>query len=104
MWDLIESGDLKVDGIKHFILDECDKMLEGLGALILVKQQESACYLHMSVDMRKMVQQIFVRTPTEKQVMMFSATLPKDIKPVRTVAINMPCLMIVLAGLSQVHV
>ena len=32
--------------------------------------------------MRGDVQQIFINTPREKQVMMFSATLPKDIRPV----------------------
>ena len=63
VWDLIESGDLKVDKIKHFILDECDKMLETL-------------------DMRKTVQQIYLKTPHEKQVMMFSATLSKEIRPI----------------------
>jgi ATP-dependent RNA helicase UAP56/SUB2 len=61
--DLIESKHLKVDAVKHFILDECDKMLE-------------------TVDMRKTVQQIFIKTPVDKQVMMFSATLSKEIKPV----------------------
>ena len=47
--DLIESGNLKVDKCKHFILDECDKMLETL-------------------DMRKQVQTVFLKTPHEKQV------------------------------------
>lgn len=61
--DLIESGHLKVASVKHFILDECDKMLETL-------------------DMRKTVQTIFIKTPHDKQVMMFSATLPKEIKPI----------------------
>lgn len=32
--------------------------------------------------MRKDVQEIFKNTPHEKQVMMFSATLSKDIRPV----------------------
>ena len=63
VWDLVESGDLKVDKVKHFILDECDKMLETL-------------------DMRKTVQQIYLKTPHEKQVMMFSATLSKEIRPI----------------------
>jgi len=49
--------------VKFFILDECDKMLQAL-------------------DMRKDVQAIFKMTPMEKQVMMFSATLPKDIRSV----------------------
>ena len=36
----------------------------------------------MNVDMRRDVQEIFRMTPHEKQVMMFSATLAKDIRPV----------------------
>jgi len=54
---------LKLDNLKRFVLDECDQMLEQL-------------------DMRKDVQQIFRATPHEKQVMMFSATLSKEIRPV----------------------
>ncbi|ORY41878.1 P-loop containing nucleoside triphosphate hydrolase protein [Rhizoclosmatium globosum] len=49
--------------IIHFVLDECDKMLEAL-------------------DMRKDIQDIFRSTPHHKQVMMFSATLSKEIRPV----------------------
>ncbi len=33
-------------------------------------------------DMRRDVQEIFKATPHEKQVMMFSATLPKELRPV----------------------
>jgi ATP-dependent RNA helicase UAP56/SUB2 len=60
---LIKSKKLNLKNVKHFILDECDKMLEQL-------------------DMRRDVQEIFRSTPHEKQVMMFSATLSKDIRPV----------------------
>jgi len=60
---LIRSKALSLKNIKHFILDECDKMLSAL-------------------DMRKDVQEIFRMTPHEKQVMMFSATLSKEIRPV----------------------
>mmetsp|Transcript_50962 Transcript_50962/g.84572 ORF Transcript_50962/g.84572 Transcript_50962/m.84572 type:complete len:318 (+) Transcript_50962:118-1071(+) len=60
---LAKEKTLKLNKIKHFILDECDKMLE-------------------SLDMRKDVQEIFKLTPHDKQVMMFSATLSKDIRPV----------------------
>jgi ATP-dependent RNA helicase UAP56/SUB2 len=35
-----------------------------------------------SLDMRRDVQNIFKMTPHEKQVMMFSATLSKEIRPV----------------------
>ncbi|KAI3387885.1 hypothetical protein SNEBB_008602 [Seison nebaliae] len=54
---------LNLGHVKHFILDECDKMLE-------------------QMDMRKDIQEIFIMTPRQKQVMMFSATLSKDIRPV----------------------
>jgi len=60
---LIRSKKLPLKNLKHFVLDECDKMLEQL-------------------DMRRDVQEIFRATPHEKQVMMFSATLSKDIRPV----------------------
>ncbi|KAH9486677.1 ATP-dependent RNA helicase SUB2 [Psilocybe cubensis] len=52
---------LDAKNVKHFVLDECDKMLEQL-------------------DMRRDVQEIFRTTPHHKQVMMFSATLAKDIR------------------------
>jgi len=60
---LIRGRELTLKNIKHYVLDECDKMLEQL-------------------DMRRDVQDIFRATPHEKQVMMFSATLSKDIRPV----------------------
>jgi len=60
---LIRSKKLPLKNLKHFVLDECDKMLEQL-------------------DMRRDVQEIFRATPHEKQVMMYSATLSKDIRPV----------------------
>ncbi|KAH8918394.1 P-loop containing nucleoside triphosphate hydrolase protein [Atractiella rhizophila] len=59
---LVRDKVLKCASVKHFILDECDKMLE-------------------QVDMRKDVQEIFRSTPHHKQVMMFSATLSKEIRP-----------------------
>jgi len=54
---------LDLSNVKHFVLDECDRMLAEL-------------------SMRKDVQTIFKTTPHEKQVMMFSATLDKEIRPV----------------------
>lgn len=60
---LVKDKVLKLDNLKRFVLDECDRMLE-------------------SLDMRRDVQQIFRATPHEKQVMMFSATLSKEIRPV----------------------
>jgi ATP-dependent RNA helicase UAP56/SUB2 len=60
---LVNENHLKTDQVKRFILDECDVMLEG-------------------ERMRGDVQQIFFKTPPEKQVMMFSATLPDSIKKI----------------------
>lgn len=60
---LIRDGSLSLKACKHFVLDECDKMLEAL-------------------DMRRDVQEIFKATPHEKQVMMFSATLSAEIRAV----------------------
>jgi len=60
---LVKNKSLNLKHIKHFILDECDKMLELL-------------------DMRRDVQEIFRNTPHQKQVMMFSATLSKEVRPI----------------------
>lgn len=54
---------LDLSKVKHFVLDECDRLLA-------------------EIDMRKDVQSIFKVTPYEKQVMMYSATLDKEIRPV----------------------
>ncbi|KAJ5077142.1 atp-dependent RNA helicase ddx39a [Anaeramoeba ignava] len=58
---LIRDNVLNLKDVKIFVIDECDNMLEAL-------------------DMRADVQQIFRQTPHHKQVMMFSATLPKEIR------------------------
>merc|ERR1712070_193586 len=60
---LIGSKDLNLSKLKHFVMDECDRLLEAL-------------------DMRRDIQEIFRTTPHQKQVMMFSATLTKEIRPV----------------------
>jgi ATP-dependent RNA helicase UAP56/SUB2 len=61
--DLSNRKHLDLSKVKHFVLDECDTMLAEL-------------------SMRKDVQSIFRGTPHEKQVMMFSATLDKEVRPV----------------------
>lgn len=43
------------------MIDECDKVL-------------------CDLKMRDQVQEIFIKTPMKKQVMMFSATMPEEIK------------------------
>ena len=60
---LVREKTLWLKKLKCFILNECDKMLEPL-------------------DMRREVQEIFKATPHEKQVMMFSATLSKEVREV----------------------
>lgn len=69
---LIEGNFLKVDKLKHFIIDECDCVL-GVSERDAQSNRDS---------MRAQVQKIFLRTPRQKQVMMFSATLPQAIRPV----------------------
>jgi len=85
----IKKGDLDTKNVKIFIIDECDKMLKEL-------------------DMRADVQAIFKSTPYKKQVMMFSATLPKEIREVCRKFMNKPFEVLVddenkltLEGLQQ---
>lgn len=61
--DLVNRKALDLSKVKHFVLDECDRMLA-------------------EVSMRREVQEIFKATPYEKQVMMYSATLEKSIREV----------------------
>lgn len=60
---LVQAKAIRLNNVKLFVIDECDKVLE----LLL---------------MRRDVQEIFRATPHQKQVMMFSATLSQDIRPV----------------------
>jgi len=60
---LSKKNHLNLNNIQVFVIDECDKMLNAL-------------------DMRADVQKIFKKTPCNKQVMMFTATLPDDTKTV----------------------
>ncbi|KZF20881.1 putative ATP dependent RNA helicase [Xylona heveae TC161] len=60
---LVRDKRLRLGSVKVFVLDECDKMLD-------------------QVDMRRDVQEIFRATPSSKQVMMFSATLSQEIRPI----------------------
>nr|BAH29724.1 DEAD box ATP-dependent RNA helicase [Dicyema japonicum] len=60
---LVSENHLNLSKCHHFVVDECDKVLD-------------------KADMRSDVQDIFRKTPHSKQVIMFSATLPKSIRPV----------------------
>jgi len=89
---LVKRGNLETKNVKVFIVDEADKMLKEL-------------------DMRSDVQQIFKSTPQKKQVMMFSATLPVDIRDVCRKFMTKPFEILVddlnkltLEGLQQYYV
>ncbi|KAJ2079147.1 Suppressor of the cold-sensitive snRNP biogenesis mutant brr1-1 [Coemansia sp. RSA 988] len=60
---LVREKTLRLSNVSSFVIDECDKVLE-------------------AIDMRRDVQDIFKATPHNKQVLMFSATLGKEIRPV----------------------
>lgn len=62
----------------HFRLQEWR-----LGDLVLIELLGNTNFLQFFlIDMRRDVQEIFRLTPHEKQCMMFSATLSKEIRPV----------------------
>eukprot|EP01061_Rhynchopus_euleeides_P038040 TRINITY_DN65411_c0_g1_i1.p1 TRINITY_DN65411_c0_g1~~TRINITY_DN65411_c0_g1_i1.p1 ORF type:complete len:439 (+),score=217.17 TRINITY_DN65411_c0_g1_i1:59-1375(+) len=58
---LVKGNILNTEHVKYFVMDEADQLLEKL-------------------DMRRDVQDVFMKCPTNKQVLMFSATLSKDIR------------------------
>lgn len=60
---LVREKKLRLANVKYFVLDECDRMLD-------------------QVDMRRDVQEIFRTTPSNKQVMMFSATLSAETREI----------------------
>eukprot|EP00727_Mastigamoeba_balamuthi_P011904 m51a1_g7336 putative atp-dependent rna helicase uap56 (425) ;mRNA; f:192287-194093 len=59
---LVDEGLLDLSHVRHFVVDECDRVVG-------------------EVDMRAAMQRIFLKTPRDKQVMMFSATLPEEVRP-----------------------
>lgn len=78
---LVRDKKLRLNSIKVFCLDECDKMLDQIGRRYI----NSARLVVLRIcdpDMRRDVQDIFRATPTTKQVMMFSATLSQEIRPI----------------------
>jgi len=76
---LTEEKALNLSHLRYFILDECDKMLE-------------------SLDMRRDVQAIFRNTPHKKQVLMFTATLSAEIRPICKKFMNNPLEILVNEG------
>jgi len=47
--------------VEYFVMDECDRLIE-------------------EVSVRSDIQSIFIKTPFNKQTMMFSATMSKEVK------------------------
>ncbi|ODV82975.1 hypothetical protein CANARDRAFT_30441 [[Candida] arabinofermentans NRRL YB-2248] len=60
---LVRDKLIRLNNVKNFVIDECDQVLE-------------------QVDMRRDIQEVFRATPFQKQVMMFSATLSQEIRPI----------------------
>jgi ATP-dependent RNA helicase UAP56/SUB2 len=60
---LIQRKALDLSRVKHFVVDEFDRCLE-------------------DAKMRRDVQNVFVKTPQQKQVLMFSATMTDELKTV----------------------
>ncbi len=58
--DLIKRGKLKINDIKHFVLDEADEML--------------------NMGFIEDIEEVLKATSVEKQILMFSATMPRQIK------------------------
>jgi len=61
---LMNEKVLSLDKLKRFVLDECDNLLE------------------VALDIRRQVQEIFKKTPREKQTMMYSATISEDARSI----------------------
>lgn len=61
--ELVRKGFIKLETLRHFVIDECDEVLR-------------------QYDMRQDVQEIFVRTRPKKQVLMFSATMSEKNKEI----------------------
>ncbi len=64
------------------LLTNVTKYLNHLVKFDLLRRKTFVIPFVFRVDMRRDVQEIFKMTPHEKQVLMFSATLSKDIRPV----------------------
>lgn len=89
---LVNAKSLNLDNLQMFILDECDKMLD-------------------ETDMRAQVQKIFMAGKSQRQVMMFSATLSEQTKQVCKMFMKDPFEMYIdsdaklnLHGLKQYYV
>jgi len=81
---LVRDKHLNLKNVRHFIVDECDRVLE-------------------SLDMRRDVQEIFRSTPHEKQVMMFSATLSEEMSAVCEKFMHEPMKILINSAKLTLH-
>ncbi|KAF5023502.1 hypothetical protein F66182_4453 [Fusarium sp. NRRL 66182] len=77
---LVRDKALRLGSVRIFVLDECDKMLDQPGESYFHAFNKS--WALTRPDMRTDVQDVFRATPQQKQVMMFSATLSEEVKPI----------------------
>lgn len=68
--DLIRRGNLKIDKVKWVVLDEADEML--------------------NMGFREDIDMILEDTPAEKQTLLFSATMPDDVRRIASRYMNSP--------------
>ena len=81
---LVRENALKLANVRHFIVDECDRVLE-------------------SLDMRRDIQEIFRATPHDKQVMMFSATLDEEMSAICEKFMNDPMKILINSSKLTLH-
>lgn len=72
----LRTGELKLEALTHFVVDECDRCIDDL-------------------VLRKDVQAVFLKTPKKKQVMMFSATLSAETQKVCKLFMQDPHVIVV---------
>lgn len=89
MLQLAEEKALKLNKVKYFIVDECDKVLESLG-----KESVGSPLLTPPSDMRGDVQKIFQMCPRDKQVEMFSATMNDSMRTLCKKFMNNVCIRV----------
>jgi ATP-dependent RNA helicase UAP56/SUB2 len=89
---LVQKKKLDLKGVKWFVVDEFDRCLD-------------------DIRMRRDVQQVFIATPREKQVMMFSATMTEELRAVAHKFMRNPVDILVdsmakltLHGLAQYYI
>ena len=72
--DLIAQGEVKLDALTHFVLDEADRMLDKVSYFIL-DEADRMLDMGFIADIRRLLKVL----PAKRQTLFFSATMPKDI-------------------------